>query len=430
MDDENLIAGRITSEISSFGAKRVALQFPDELLPSAWDVQTALKGRVGDDVELFVLADTSYGDCCVDEVAAEHVSCDLVVHFGHACLSPTRTLPVMYIPEKSIEKVDYSLLEGLVSKVRDSEPQAAVVVVPELRYFSQVRDFTAAVVASPCVELYKIVKHHESSGFGKFGRYAIPETTAAHEEGRFAFIWVGSADSRTLRSVAVSLSEHVVHVFDPEAPDGNHSVAVGRVIAQRFAVVEKARHAHRYGIVAGTLSVSGQIQAIARCQKVIEKAGRRSYTICVGKPTLEKLRNFPEIEVFVVIACPENSLLSPKGFDRAVITPMELMVALTDDEHLDPVQYSADFNLAFSENLKLEYEEEEGREGTTSTDVSSRADWSVRDVRGQGSAATELQRRSYVGMEYQTPEDAPTKALKGKSGIASQYSSETDRLDW
>jgi len=353
MDDENLIAGRITSEISSFGAKRVALQFPDELLPSAWDVQTALKGRVGDDVELFVLADTSYGDCCVDEVAAEHVSCDLVVHFGHACLSPTRTLPVMYIPEKSIEKVDYSLLEGLVSKVRDSEPQAAVVVVPELRYFSQVRDFTAAVVASPCVELYKIVKHHESSGFGKFGRYAIPETTAAHEEGRFAFIWVGSADSRTLRSVAVSLSEHVVHVFDPEAPDGNHSVAVGRVIAQRFAVVEKARHAHRYGIVAGTLSVSGQIQAIARCQKVIEKAGRRSYTICVGKPTLEKLRNFPEIEVFVVIACPENSLLSPKGFDRAVITPMELMVALTDDEHLDPVQYSADFNLAFSENLKV-----------------------------------------------------------------------------
>jgi diphthamide biosynthesis protein 2 len=27
--------------------------------------------------------------CCVDEVAAEHVNADLVVHYGHACMSPS-----------------------------------------------------------------------------------------------------------------------------------------------------------------------------------------------------------------------------------------------------------------------------------------------------------------------------------------------------
>lgn len=26
--------------------------------------------------------------CCVDEVAAEHINADVVVHYGRACLSP------------------------------------------------------------------------------------------------------------------------------------------------------------------------------------------------------------------------------------------------------------------------------------------------------------------------------------------------------
>jgi diphthamide biosynthesis protein 2 len=34
-----------------------------------------------------ILADTAYGQCCVDEVAAEHFSADCLVHYGPACLS-------------------------------------------------------------------------------------------------------------------------------------------------------------------------------------------------------------------------------------------------------------------------------------------------------------------------------------------------------
>ncbi len=47
--------------------------------------------------EFYILADTSYGGCCVDEVAAKHVDADLVVHYGHACLSATARLPVIYV---------------------------------------------------------------------------------------------------------------------------------------------------------------------------------------------------------------------------------------------------------------------------------------------------------------------------------------------
>lgn len=36
----------------------------------------------------------------MDEVAAEHVGADCIVHYGGACLSPSKRLPLMYIFEK------------------------------------------------------------------------------------------------------------------------------------------------------------------------------------------------------------------------------------------------------------------------------------------------------------------------------------------
>jgi len=53
----------------------------------------------------------------------------------------------------------------------------------------------------------------------------------------------------------------------------------------------------------------------------------------VGKPTPSKLANYQEIECFVLVACPENSLLltsqdEGKQYLRPIITPWEAEVAL------------------------------------------------------------------------------------------------------
>lgn len=47
------------------------------------------------------MADTSYGNCCADEVAAQHVDAQLIVHFGDACMSRTTRLPVYHIFDQS-----------------------------------------------------------------------------------------------------------------------------------------------------------------------------------------------------------------------------------------------------------------------------------------------------------------------------------------
>ncbi|XP_041064914.1 2-(3-amino-3-carboxypropyl)histidine synthase subunit 2 isoform X2 [Carcharodon carcharias] len=83
------------SFITDRGFKKVALQFPDELLTDAPAIVSKLEKNTT--AKLFILGDTSYGSCCVDEVAAEHLEADSIVHYGRACLSPSRRLPVMYV---------------------------------------------------------------------------------------------------------------------------------------------------------------------------------------------------------------------------------------------------------------------------------------------------------------------------------------------
>lgn len=67
----------------------LAVKFPDEMLRDAAAVAQALRRELGGGgVKLFVMADTAYNSCCVDEVGASHIDAQCVVHYGHACMSP------------------------------------------------------------------------------------------------------------------------------------------------------------------------------------------------------------------------------------------------------------------------------------------------------------------------------------------------------
>jgi len=78
---------RTIAAVRELGAKRVALQFPDELLGRSADVVAALRDKCDEmGAQVFVLADTTFGSYDVDEVAAQHVNADLIVHYGQASL--------------------------------------------------------------------------------------------------------------------------------------------------------------------------------------------------------------------------------------------------------------------------------------------------------------------------------------------------------
>lgn len=57
--EETYDINKITSWIQKLDVKKIALQFPDELLKDAPDV--ALKLKLASDIEIHILGDTTYG---------------------------------------------------------------------------------------------------------------------------------------------------------------------------------------------------------------------------------------------------------------------------------------------------------------------------------------------------------------------------------
>ena len=85
------------------------------------------------------------------------------------------------------------------------------------------------------------------------------------------------------------------------------------------------------------------LQIIERLKTLIKAAGKKSYTFVVGKLNVPKLANFMEVDVFVLVACPENTLLDSSEFYKPVVTPYEMELACNTDRQWTG-EYITDFS--------------------------------------------------------------------------------------
>jgi diphthamide biosynthesis protein 2 len=134
--------------ILDHGFTRVALQFPDELLETSVEVTSLLRSALSErrhGINLYVMADTTYGSCCVDEVAAAHVDAQCVIHYGHACLSQTSRLPVFFVFGRGRIDTHHCSQEILSFSSSQSRP---LLVLFGLQYAHAIEDIKREVEAS------------------------------------------------------------------------------------------------------------------------------------------------------------------------------------------------------------------------------------------------------------------------------------------
>lgn len=93
------------------------------------------------------------------------------------------------------------------------------------------------------------------------------------------------------------------------------------------------------------MGVASYLNIIDHLKRVIKAAGRKSYFFVMGKLNVAKMANFMEVDCYVLVSCPENSLIDSKvlvkiflkrlliilllqEFYRPIVTPYELELAL------------------------------------------------------------------------------------------------------
>ncbi|KAI5184989.1 2-(3-amino-3-carboxypropyl)histidine synthase [Nematocida homosporus] len=85
-------------QIRRRGSKRIALQFPEGIIHLATVISDIIRGA-SEVEEVVILSDVVYGACCLDDISAFLIGCDLLIHYGHSCLFeiPKSLLGVVYV---------------------------------------------------------------------------------------------------------------------------------------------------------------------------------------------------------------------------------------------------------------------------------------------------------------------------------------------
>lgn len=159
----------------------------------------------------------------------------------------------------------------------------------------------------------------------KFGRqFCLEEGVSI---GDYCMFFVGQ-EGATLTNFIMTWNRSPFSSFDPETSTGRaESVNVNKALMKRYYAIERAKDAGVVGILVGTLGVASYLAIIDRLKESIRRAGKKSYMFAMGKLNVAKLANFMEIDIYVLVACPENSLLDSSEFYRPVVTPFEMEMA-------------------------------------------------------------------------------------------------------
>ncbi|EHK19320.1 uncharacterized protein TRIVIDRAFT_49364 [Trichoderma virens Gv29-8] len=330
---------RTATEIRQGGWKRVALQFPDHMLVDGPRVVEVLKQELeststeegAKDWRICILADTSYSACCVDEIAAEHTNADVVVHYGRTCLSPTSRLPVIYV--YTSHELDHdAVIEQFTKEFGHKDTK--VVIMADLTYQNHVEPISKAlgelgynnIVATEVIrDPAGVIPNRRISG-NPIDEELLKSHSLFHISDPPASLLLA------LQSRFASL--HVLSVPSSSSPTlDNPTFRTAGLLRRRFARVLSLASAGVIGILVNTLSVSNYLSSIDLLRKKIAAAGKKSYTVVVGKLNPAKLANFAEIEGWVVVGCWESGLIEEDaGYWRPVITPFEMEVALMSEE--------------------------------------------------------------------------------------------------
>ncbi|XP_076951373.1 uncharacterized protein LOC143624692 [Bidens hawaiensis] len=469
---------RVATFISTHGFKRVALQFPDELLKDSTGVVRALRrelqssGEGGINIGLYVMADTTYGSCCVDEVGASHINADCVIHYGHTCLSPTSKLPAFFVFGKAPINTSNCAKQLCDYALSSKKP---VMVLFGLEYAHVLQDI---IESSSTSETSRSKLHfadvmsqsmNPNETYDVNGdcddvsrkSYRIGGLIWSLEQGfsmeDYSLFWIGP-DNSAFANVVLTFNGCEIVRYDTIDDQLLTDTSQQRIILKRrYYLVEKAKDAGIVGILVGTLGVAGYLSMIHQIKEMVTKAGKKAYTLVMGRPNPSKLANFPECDVFIYISCSQTALLDSKEFLAPVITPFEAILAFNrgsewTGKYVMEFQDLVDSTPAGIENREEEArfsfiqggyiedhdlqdnKEDEDEDGPlalvrmTQTALQEHGKDSKTMVK-KGSAKSGVEffaSRGFQGLDINANSNAPEPFILGRSGKASGYNHETN----
>ncbi|VEU44233.1 unnamed protein product [Pseudo-nitzschia multistriata] len=369
-------SGETVSSTKDSPSVHVALQMPEGLLLYATVLSDVLQRLVAATNEgpaetatedqqpllrVSVLGDVTYGACCVDDLGAQALGCDLLVHYGHSCLVPIQhtVVPCLYVfveitidVKHLVECFHKTILEN-PSLMDGSGRKPHVYLLGTIQFRHALMEARRLLRSEPYEYELSIPQAKPLSPGEVLGctSPALANQRASEESNPNAVVLFVADGRFHLESTMIS-NPHIAkfYRYDPYPKTlTEESYDHVRMKSMRYEAIQKARLRIQskkeeqpqgtavFGIILGTLGRQGNPALLTKIQTQLRRKNLRSFVILASEITPSKLALFrKKVDAWVQIACPRLSVdwghaLSGDA-SIPVLNPYELFVCL-DQAH-------------------------------------------------------------------------------------------------
>eukprot|EP00048_Salpingoeca_helianthica_P009007 m.129241 g.129241 ORF g.129241 m.129241 type:complete len:438 (+) comp14751_c0_seq6:18-1331(+) len=300
--------------IRTVKATRVALQFPEGLQMFACVIADILETFCG--VDTIIMADVTYGACCVDDFTARALGADLLVHYGHSCLVPidTTTMAMLYV------FVDITIdTAHFVDTVKLNFPPDARLAMVSTVQFAPALHAAAALMP----ERATIIPRAGPLSPGEILGCTSPRVGEAD-----ALVYLGDGRFH-LESAMIANPTLPAYRYDPYSKifskEGYDTECMHR---RRKAAIARAAAATTIGVILGALGRQGSPAVLTQLVEMVAAAGKTAVVVVLSEIFPQKLALFSEVGAWIQIACPRLSIDWGEAFAAPLLSPYEASVAL------------------------------------------------------------------------------------------------------
>ena len=101
---------------------------------------------------------------------------------------------------------------------------------------------------------------------------------------------------------------------------------------RRYNLIMKAKKADIFGIIVMNSNVDNYKDELTGIKSLLDRHEKKHYTFTMNKLNEAKIKNFPEIDVYVVISCPKSCFYEYTEFYKTIILPYEIRIAFGEIE--------------------------------------------------------------------------------------------------
>jgi len=351
----------LIDRLNESDTRLLALQVPEGLKMQALPMIDAIEESTSTKVVL--AADPCYGACDLVHDKMKRMGVELVAHMGHSQMNidsgmPTQFIPVTYDGEPELQPVLPILhrhrdiatarlaaqgTDATSQEVDGDEAAAQQLFLDMVGRIAPLSDARLGLVGS-IQHLHLLPEYKErleSAGFDvtipEGGErltfpgqvlgcnYSGDETSIGH------YIFLGSGNFHPIGLVLHTGKP--LAMLDPYTGEADEMSAerIERILRQRFGLIMAVKDATRFAILIGEKPGQMRRSLALRMKRLLEKHGKRGYLLALEHIGPELLDFYP-VDAYVNTACPRIAIDDSVRYDKPLITPFELEVALGEQK--------------------------------------------------------------------------------------------------